>query len=255
MNKQEKLSSPCREIPVFMIAPSLIILKSITSLKVKRLHTTGIKFQLKFKLMNRKADFTARIVPLEEVYSLAQQVALEIMKRGKNFDLVVAIARGGMLPGRLICDFLNIEQLTSLQIRHYTPGAKQLKKAEILDPVRTSLDGKNVLLIDDVNDSGKTLHEAVKHISSKNPKSISTAVIHEKQNDLFRADFVGNRLKEWKWLIYQWAATEDVLEFLHKDRMLDQSGEKARSYLAEEYGLHIGEQLFRQILEFKTNYY
>jgi hypoxanthine phosphoribosyltransferase len=117
------------------------------------------------------------------------------------------------------------------------------------------MEGKKVLLIDDVNDTGKTLHEALKHISSKNPDTIRSAVIHEKQNDLFRADFVGNRLKEWKWLIYQWAATEDVLEFLNKDGMLGSSADEARNHLKKTYDLEIGDDVFQDIMMMKKNYY
>lgn len=205
--------------------------------------------------MNFRSDFSARIVSLQEVYTLTHRLALEIMESKIRFDLVIAIARGGMLPARLMCDFLNINQLTSLQIQHYTKGAEQLESATILDPIRRSLERKNVLVIDDVNDSGKTLHEALKHISSKNPDTVRSAVIHEKQNDLFRADFVGNRLKEWKWLIYQWAATEDVLEFLNKDGMLQTPADEARSHLQKQYDLEIEETLLNNILELKENYY
>lgn len=205
--------------------------------------------------MNFRSDFSARIVSLQEVYTLTHRLALEIMESKILFDLVIAIARGGMLPARLMCDFLNINQLTSLQIQHYTKGAEQLESATILDPIRRSLERKNVLVIDDVNDSGKTLHEALKHISSKNPDTVRSAVIHEKQNDLFRADFVGNRLKKWKWLIYQWAATEDVLEFLNKDGMLQTPADEARSHLQKQYDLEIEETLLNNILELKENYY
>lgn len=205
--------------------------------------------------MKKTANFTARIVPLEEVYTLSHQLSLEIMRENIAFDLVIAIARGGMLPARLFCDFLNIGQLTSLQIKHYTSGARQLESAKLLDPVRTSLKGKNVLLIDDVNDSGKTLRSAMEHVQTLEPALVKTAVIHQKKNDLFRADFVGNNLKTWKWLIYQWAATEDVLEFLQKDDMLESTPGQARNYLKETYELDIDSDLIRDILVLKNNYY
>lgn len=205
--------------------------------------------------MNKTANFTARIVSLHEVYTLSHQLALDIMKTNNNFDLVIAIARGGMLPARLICDFLNIEQLTSIQVKHYTSGANQLETAELVDPIRTSLEGKKVLMIDDVNDSGKTLKAAFQHVTSKNPALLKTAVIHDKNNELFKTDFVGNTLEAWKWLIYQWAATEDVLEFLNKDGMLESTPHEARNHLLEKYELKLDEELFRQILELKENYY
>lgn len=201
-----------------------------------------------------KENFTATVISLQEVYRKSHELARDIMRAGTSFDIVIAIARGGMLPGRLICDFLNIGRLSSLQVRHYTGGGEQMEQAEILDLVRTDLKGKNVLLIDDVNDSGKTLQAAVDHVHSFQPAILKTAVLHEKENDLFKTDFNGEKLKEWKWLVYQWAATEDILEFLNRDKMLDSGLKAVRTHLADKYELEVDEQLLRSILEMRKNY-
>ena len=202
-----------------------------------------------------RKDFSARIVSLQEVYRKSHELAQLIMKSSIGFDFVIAIARGGVLPARLICDFLNIHRLTSIQVKHYQKGAKEMEEAEIIDPVRVDIKGNNVLLIDDVNDSGETLKAALDHVESREPELVKTAVLHEKSHTILETDFTGERLKKWKWLIYQWAATEDVLEFLNKDDMLQESNEKARKHLIEKYDLDVDEQLFKQIKQMEKNYY
>lgn len=200
-------------------------------------------------------DFSARIVSLQEVYQKSHELAQQIMESSITFDFVIAIARGGVLPARLMCDFLNIHRLTSIQIKHYQKGAKQMEEAEIIDPVRVDIKGNNVLLVDDVNDSGETLKAALDHVESLEPELVKTAVLHEKSHTILESDFTGERLKKWKWLIYQWAATEDVLEFLNKDDMLQESNEIARKHLIEKYNLDVDEQLFKQIKQMEKNYY
>lgn len=202
-----------------------------------------------------KNDFSARIVSLQEVYRKSHELAQLIMKSSIDFDFVIAIARGGVLPARLICDFLNIHRLTSIQVRHYQKGAKELEEAEIIDPVRVDIKGKKVLLVDDVNDSGETLKAALEHVESMEPELVKTAVLHEKSHTILETDFTGDKLKKWKWLIYQWAVTEDVLEFLNKDDMLQESNEQARKHLIEKYDLDVDEQLFEQIKQMEQNYY
>lgn len=202
-----------------------------------------------------RKDFSARIVSLQEVYRKSHELAQLIMKSSIGFDFVIAIARGGVLPARLICDFLNIHRLTSIQVKHYQKGAKEMEEAEIIDPVRVDIKGNNVLLVDDVNDSGETLKAALDHVESREPELVKTAVLHEKSHTILETDFTGERLKKWKWLIYQWAATEDVLEFLNKDDMLQESNEKARKHLIEKYDLDVDEQLFKQIKQMEKNYY
>ncbi|WP_445664686.1 phosphoribosyltransferase [Fodinibius sp. AD559] len=201
-----------------------------------------------------KEDFTARIVSLDEVYKTTHELAQNIMNSGISFDIVVAIARGGALPARLICDFLNINRLTSLQIKHYQEGAEKMEEAKIIDPVSGDIKKQNVLLIDDVNDSGETMKAAVDHVQSIEPSLLKTAVLHEKSHTIFNADFTAKKLKKWKWLIYQWAATEDILEFLEKDNMLDQSEEIIHKHLANKYDLEIDEQLLEKIMQLKENY-
>lgn len=199
-------------------------------------------------------DFSARIVSLQEVYQKSYELAQIIIKSSVDFDLVIAIARGGVLPARLLCDFLNIHRLTSVQVKHYQEGAKQMEEAEIVDPLRVDIKGKSVLLVDDVNDSGETLKTALEHVESLEPKIVKTAVLHEKSHTIYETDFTSDKLEKWKWLIYQWAATEDVLEFLNKDNMLQESNEKAREYLIEKYDLDVDKQLFKQIMQMKQNY-
>ena len=202
-----------------------------------------------------RPDFTARLVTLREVYALARKLAGMIMEEGISFDLVVAVARGGMLPARLLCDFLNIKRLSSVQVRHYAAGAEQMEEAEIIDPVGSEIiRGRKVLLVDDVNDSGKTLKAALEHMHEFQPELVKTAVLHEKENDLFEADFKVEELKEWKWLMYQWAATEDIIEFLKKDGMLDKDEEIARKHLEEQYGLRVESGFLQHILEMRQNY-
>lgn len=151
--------------------------------------------------------------------------------------------------------FLNIDHLTTIQVRHYTHGAEELEEAQITDSIDQDFEGKNVLLVDDVNDSGKTFQAAVNQIQTCKPSLLKTAVIHEKETTIFNTDFTGKKLDKWEWLIYQWAATEDLLEFLNKDDMLDEGEEKAITHLAEKYDLEVNKELYRKIIKLRENYF
>lgn len=198
-------------------------------------------------------DFTARIVGLSEVYEMAYKISHQITESSLNFDVVIGIARGGFPPARLVCDFLNIKTLTAFQIKHYT-GAKEHKEVEISDPVDIDLKGKNVLIVDDVNDSGKTLIAAVNHVKSLDAGEIKTAVLHEKNNTSIKADYLGDYLDEWKWLIYQWAVTEDLIEFLNDDDMLSANTKEMRQHLSDKYELDVSNDLLNKVLAMKGHY-
>ncbi len=201
-----------------------------------------------------KKDFLARIISFSEAYEMAYRVSTQITESSERIDIIIGISRGGLPPARMICDFLNINTLTSIQIRHYTSGGKEKEKVEIIDPVNLDLKEKNILIVDDVNDSGKTLKAAYEHIITFEPESVKTAVLHEKADTIFDAHYLGEKQSEWKWLIYQWAVTEDLLEFLDKNNMIQTDEDEAIKWLAEKYDLTVDKDLYRKILSMRKNY-
>lgn len=198
--------------------------------------------------------FTARIVGLSEVYDMAYNISQQITESTQDFEVVVGIARGGFPPARLVCDFLNIDTLTAMQISHYTDVAKEKEEVEVSDPVDIDLKNKNVLIVDDVNDSGKTLTAAIEHVIAKEPSEVKTAVLHEKETTSKRADFVGDYPAEWKWLIYQWAVTEDLIGFLNKDDMLTATKDRMRKHFKNKYELDVSRETVDRVLAMKENY-
>ena len=186
---------------------------------------------------------------------MAYEVSQQLTAASVNFDIVLGISRGGLPPARMICDFLNIKTLTSIQIRHYTGGGEAKENVTITDSSNVDLDGKNILIVDDVNDSGKTLEAAHKHASSANASLVKTAVLHEKERTSFKADYTGSDLSGWKWLIYQWAVTEDLLEFLRRDNMVNAEPYEAIKHLEDTYGLKIDENLFKKVMSMKDQYF
>lgn len=202
-----------------------------------------------------KKDFTAEIIYLPEVYEIAYEVSKQITEGSGSFDIIIAIARGGLTPARIICDFLNISVLTTLQITHYKGGAREKEEVEITDPIGVDIKGNNVLIVDDINDSGETLKSAYEHVRTLEPSKVKTAVLHEKDNTCYNAHFTGKILRKWKWIIYQWAVTEDLLEFLRRDDMLCSGELRAIRHLSEKYALEIDSELYNKVIAMKQNYF
>lgn len=201
-----------------------------------------------------KQEFSAKIITLEEVYEASYQLAQLITKSSYQFDVMIAIARGGFPPARFVCDFLNVKKLGALQITHYGSGAIAKEKIEIIAPVNIPIKGKKVLIIDDVNDTGFTLKAAYEYLETFQPSEVRIAVLHEKSVTTFKADFVARHQMKWKWLIYPWAITEDILGFLKQDNMFDVSEMMVQEHLEKKYSLKVNKKLLQYILSMKNNY-
>ncbi|WP_394279595.1 phosphoribosyltransferase [Microbacterium sp.] len=95
--------------------------------------------------------------------SATRALARSILADGFEPDVVVAIARGGLLPAGAIAYGLGVKSCGALNVEFYTGIGTVLDAPELLPPDLDLgyLPGKKVLLVDDVADSGRTLKLAV----------------------------------------------------------------------------------------------
>lgn len=92
-----------------------------------------------------------------------------------KYDLVIAVSKGGILPGYLISRYLNLPlEIISLEFRNDTHKPKY-KEPKLLKPISFKVDKKNIILVDDVSNTGQTLNTAKTLLN--NCKSIETIVI------------------------------------------------------------------------------
>jgi len=76
---------------------------------------------------------------------------------GETFDLIVAIANGGILPAAIINQRLNIEfQIIKINLRDEFQQPKY-NSPKLLQPVNFDFAGKRILLVDDRIKTGSTI--------------------------------------------------------------------------------------------------
>ncbi len=164
-------------------------------------------------------ELPATLITWEEVYSLCRQLVQQLRRANFRIDVIVAIARGGFVPGRLLSDMLGIHDLTSFKIEHYQ-GAYKQHEAFVKYPLNADINGRNVLLLDDVCDSGDTFTVGVEHIRQCGTvNEIRTAALHLKTVSKFIPDFYAGTVSEWRWHIYPWAVNEDLSSMIAKMRL------------------------------------
>lgn len=196
-----------------------------------------------------KKAMTVQLVGRQEVYDLALRLSLRIQEAGFVPEVVVAIARGGFVPARYICDFLDIDSLGALKVKHYDAGSEEREEARLEYALSLDIGDKKVLLVDDVNDTGDTLELAYEHLCSHKPTMVKTAVLHEKKNSSARADFSEQILQEWRWITYPWARVEDLSRFAGK--LLPEAGsvEELLQLLRKKHDMNIEEEHLRILIQ------
>ena len=105
----------------------------------------------------------------------------ELMRRirkylERDFDLVVAIERGGLLPAYLASRFLNIPMRSLCINLRDKKNRQRFETPRLVEPKDFFSQNKKILLVDDVAKSGATLAFAKGQLSEA--ESIKTLVIY-----------------------------------------------------------------------------
>lgn len=193
-------------------------------------------------------ELPATLITWEEVYSLCRQLARQLHKADFRIDVIVAIARGGFVPGRLLSDMLGIHDLTSFKIEHYQ-GAYKQHEAYVRYPLNADINGRNVLLLDDVCDTGDTFIIGVEHIRHCGKvNEIRTAALHLKTVSKFIPDFYVETISEWRWLIYPWAVNEDLSSMIAKMRLDNSNVMLLQQQIKQRHGIDVSDRQIEDAL-------
>ena len=141
--------------------------------------------------------------------SASRELAQQIADSGFRPDIVVAIARGGLLPAGALAYALGTKAAGTLNVEFYTDIEETLPDPVVLAPLldTESLQGKKLLVVDDVADSGRTL-DLVMRLLAAHTTDARSAVIYTKSRTIIQPDY------SWRatdlWITFPWSAQKPV---------------------------------------------
>lgn len=138
----------------------------------------------------------------EDIKKRVKELAKEISKDYENKELVaIGLLRGSFIfisdlvreiEKPIIVDFLTTSSYGNNEISN--------GYVKILSDIRENIEGKDVLLVDDIMDSGNTLKEVKEYILTKNPRTVKTCVMLDKpcrrEVDI-KPDYFGFEIEDW----------------------------------------------------------
>ena len=145
-----------------------------------------------------------------DIYDLTLQLSETIVMSGFKPDLIVGIARGGWIPARILSDTLNTSMLRNIRVEYYIDIGVTLDTPQITEPFTVPVQNKQLLVVDDVADTGASFNHTIEFLSSLHPQSIKTAALILKPWSTFIPDYW--RLNLSKWIIFPWAYRETIID-------------------------------------------
>ncbi len=158
--------------------------------------------------------FPAKLASWEEIEKWAREGAWKVLEEGWTPDVVVGLARGGWVAARLYCDYLGVKDLVSLKVEHWGVTATPDGKAKLKYGSNYSLEGKKVLIVDDISDTGESLTLAKNYVEGQKPAEIRVATLLTIRGSRFKPDYYGEEI-DWAWIVFPWNFVEDMINLVN----------------------------------------
>ncbi len=153
-------------------------------------------------------------------FELTEKISKDTDKpEGLSLQKIVAISRGGLVVARILSDFLKLP-IYNIAIESYEDVGKSKTPVITQDLGSADIAGKNILLVDEICDTGKTFECAVEYlIGIFRGKSLrmKTACLVLKSHSSFIPDYFCEKID--KWVIFPYEVRETVEQLKSKMSM------------------------------------
>ncbi len=86
-------------------------------------------------------------------------------------DIIIGITRGGLVPARLLSTYLKVKKMYCVSV------VKNDEKRSVVTEITEDISGKNVLLVEDMLETGRSLVVAKNHLEEKGA-NVKTACLY-----------------------------------------------------------------------------
>lgn len=171
---------------------------------------------MQFKSINFRGENINYIAPSwDQMNQLAFEIAKKIRVNGQKFDRIITLAKGGWPMTRSLVDFLQVEKVASIGVKFYSGVNQHMKKPRIYQDLPIPIAGENILLFDDVADTGESLMFVKDYLRSKGINGVKTASLFYKPHSKIKPDYFGSETDAW--IIFPYDMIEDGV-FVLRDK-------------------------------------
>lgn len=127
----------------------------------------------------------------QEIEALVEKLVHTMRRSGKKYDVILAVANGGIIPARLIARELDVNHIQFILVRN-----KKLYAEDML----SLLKGKKYLIADDIYDTGDTFNKVYAMVKEFDCDFAFLMSRYKNSN----AALVAKVLNHEKWIVFPW---------------------------------------------------
>lgn len=136
------------------------------------------------------------LISQDDLQKRITELAKEIEKdyEGKEITVVCVMRGACFFTVQLTLQIKNLITYEFIELSSYDDKTETSGKINLVHDFRSSIEGKDVLIVEDIVDTGTTMNFLVKHLKSKNPNSIKICTLANKPERRImdvKLDYVG----------------------------------------------------------------
>ena len=128
-----------------------------------------------------------------------------ILENHSHIDTIVALARGGLVPARIMAEYIKPDNFYIMGLSLYN-GHERREAIRIYQDVPSHMflnRPSNILVVDDVSDGGDTLDYVYNRFKKSAPKAeIITATPYIKTGTTFTPDYYVTEFAKDEWIVF-----------------------------------------------------
>ena len=132
-----------------------------------------------------------------EIHALSKVLCDNLRKSGQSWDRLIAVTRGGMVPGCLVARELDMRLINTISVKSYDHQSQT--SAHVLNMPEGIGTGKGCLIVDDLSDTGNTF----KALRTLLPDATYACPYVKPAGKPF-ADFYAAEVTQDTWIYFPW---------------------------------------------------
>ncbi len=151
-------------------------------------------------MYNQKDDLYRVLVSEDQIQERVAEIAEQINSEYENSNLcLIGILKGAFIFLADLTRHLTIKHTVDfLAISSYGKAGAVSQSVRLIMDLREPIEGKDVIIVEDILDSGSTLEYLHRILKQRNPASLKTCVLVEKKRETaaFPVDYLGFQIPD-----------------------------------------------------------
>ena len=145
------------------------------------------------------------VLSWERFGTATRELAQTVVDSRYEPEMVIAIARGGLIPAGALAYAIGIKAAGTLNVEFYSDVEETLPDPVVLEPLldTDAVIDKRLLVVDDVADSGRTL-DLVLGLLRRHTPHVRSAVLYTKPRTIVRPDYSWRETD--RWINFPWSS-------------------------------------------------